>query len=381
MAEKVLIIDDDIDTVNYISVLIKRMGYQPLGASGGIQALKIAHEHKPDLIILDVMMPGMDGYEVARSLRRHPDTALIPILMFTAKTQVRDKVTGYESGVDIYLTKPAHPVDLQANIKTLLARSKSRAEKLNEAGYTVGVVAAKGGLGVSTVALNLAIAYKNKQRGKVIAAEMKPGQGSWAVELGLTSPNGLADLLKSNLTEITPGIVEQQLVSTTFGVPLLLSSSELCGSECAIALAQYEAVIDILRQMTRLIVLDIGTDFHPAFELFTNICNEMIVITEPQPLSVKRTRFLISELKKKDYGSAKALTAVMVNRVHTGMAFSMSQVEEAIGQSVALGFPPVPELAYQSAMRSSPIYEMQSGSIITQQFDNLAGQIAQHMSR
>src|SRR4030065_2095625 len=120
MAEKILVVDDDEDTVKFMVLMLTRLGYQVVTAPTGMQALEVAHREHPDLIILDVMMPGMDGYEVARSLRRHPETAVTPILMFTAKSKVEDKVTGYETGVNISLTTPIHPVDLQANIKSLL---------------------------------------------------------------------------------------------------------------------------------------------------------------------------------------------------------------------------------------------------------------------
>ena len=90
------------------------------------------------------MMPGMDGYEVARSLHRRPETALIPILMFTARTQPEDKVAGYDVGVDLYLTKPVHPLDLQANIRALLLQRKSRKEASANRGYLVGVFSGQG---------------------------------------------------------------------------------------------------------------------------------------------------------------------------------------------------------------------------------------------
>ena len=194
-SKKILIVDDDPDTVDFLRLILTRQGYQTLAAINGMQALTQAHSQQPDLIILDVMMPGLDGYEVARGLRRHPETALIPILMFTAKTQVEDKVAGYEAGVDIYLTKPIHPVELQANIKALLDQRKVHAKTPAEKGYIAGVMAAKGGLGVSTVALNLALFYQKKTNKKVIAAELRPGQGSWATELNIPQANGLSNLL------------------------------------------------------------------------------------------------------------------------------------------------------------------------------------------
>ena len=379
MPEKILIVDDDYETVKFLALLIKNLGYEPLEALNGMDALKLAHENPPNLIILDVMMPGLDGFEVARSLRRHPETALIPILMYTAKSQVEDKLTGYESGVDIYLTKPVHSVELTATIKALLLQKRSREAAFEDKGYTVGVIGAKGGMGVSTVVLNLAIAYKQNHNAKVIAAEMRPGQGSWMSELGLTSKNGLASLLRMNRTEITGTAVNNQLALNTYGVPLLLATDEECGFDCMTAVSQYEAVIEELSQAAELVVLDIGTNFHPAYEIFTQHCDEIIVVTEPQPFSVKRTRTLIENLKAKGYGSAKALTIVMLNRTRTEMTLNVSQIEEAIGQSVALGFPPAPELAYMSATQSTPMYILQADGIISQQYKKMAEHLAQHV--
>src|SRR5688572_4374337 len=123
MAERILIVDDDVDTLRLVGIMLQRQGYQIIAASNGTQGLEKALEEKPDLILLDVMMPDMDGYEVTRRLRKNPDTSSTPILMFTAKTQLDDKVTGFEVGADDYLTKPTHPTELQSHVKALLERT------------------------------------------------------------------------------------------------------------------------------------------------------------------------------------------------------------------------------------------------------------------
>lgn len=381
MADKVLIVDDDPATIQFLSVYLKRQGYEPLSAYDGMDALKIAHEQHPTLIILDVMMPGMDGFEVARSLRRHPETALIPILMFTAKTQVEDKLTGYEAGVDIYLTKPIHLADLQANIQALLTKSKARTNALTKRGYVVGVLAAKGGLGVSTVALNLAIAYKRTQNEKVLAAEMRPGQGLWAQELDVQNYKSIGELLCMEVHEITPTVLKEYLSQTKYGVQMLLASNQVSKVECLIALSQYESIANNLSQMGDLIVLDIGTHFHPAFDILTATCDEIILVTEPQPITVKQTQPLINQLKGEDFGSAKALTLVTVNRLRTEMTLTVTQIEEQLGQSVTLGFPPMPELSYQAATRLIPMYILQPDGILANQINTLVNAIAQHRGK
>ena len=123
MAEKILIIDDDLDTLQLVDLMLQKRGYQTVAANNGVQGLLKTDEESPDLVLLDVMMPEMDGYEVARRLRNNPETTGIPILMFTAKSQIDDKVTGFDAGADDYLTKPTTPTELQAHVKALLTRS------------------------------------------------------------------------------------------------------------------------------------------------------------------------------------------------------------------------------------------------------------------
>ena len=125
MPQKILIADDDVETLRLIGLMLQRQGFEIAAASNGAQALEMACTVSPDLIILDVMMPDMDGYQVTRQLRQDATTAEIPILMFTAKTQVEDKVTGYEAGVDEYITKPIHPAELVASRKVLTFPRKS----------------------------------------------------------------------------------------------------------------------------------------------------------------------------------------------------------------------------------------------------------------
>src|SRR5512141_307074 len=152
MSEKILIIDDDLDTLRLVGLMLQRQGYQISAATNGQQGLDKAFEEDPDLILLDVMMPDMDGYEVTRRLRRNPSTMGTPILMFTAKTQLDDKVIGFEVGANDYLTKPTHPSELQARVKTLLSRAGERkvaesSTRQEKHGYVVSVLGARGGLG------------------------------------------------------------------------------------------------------------------------------------------------------------------------------------------------------------------------------------------
>src|SRR5512146_554254 len=217
MPEKILIVDDDVDTLRLVGLMLQRQGYQIIAATGGEQGLEKAFEEKPDVILLDVMMPEMDGYEVTRRLRKNPLTSTTPILLFTAKTQLDDKVTGFEAGADDYLTKPTHPAELQAHIRSLLSRARPKkpdeaeAPARQEQARVIGVLAARGGLGASTLACNLAGALYSRTHADVILAEMTPGQGTLGMDLGAPDSAGLNELLCAKPVEITRERVETLL--------------------------------------------------------------------------------------------------------------------------------------------------------------------------
>src|SRR5262245_34141394 len=230
MSEKILIVDDDLDTLRLVGLMLQRQGYQISAATNGQQGLDKAFEEDPDLILLDVMMPDMDGYEVTRRLRGNPSTANTPILMFTAKTQLDDKVIGLEVGANDYLTKPTHPSELQTSVKTLLARVGKKKGTSGDSGgdnrgYVIGVLAPRGGLGVTTLAVNLAAGLLNRTKSEVIVAEMLPGQGAIALEMGLTFAKGLVDLLTVNKTaDVTADKTREVLTSHGSGLKFLLAS-------------------------------------------------------------------------------------------------------------------------------------------------------------
>jgi DNA-binding response OmpR family regulator len=380
MAEKILIVDDDVQTLRLVGLMLERQGYKILAASNGTQAIGMARSEHPDLILLDVMMPDVDGFSVARTLRKEPETADIPILMFTAKTQVEDKIAGYESGADDYLTKPIHPAELTAHMRAILSRNKQRTGVPLERGYTIGIIGAKGGLGVSSLTLNLAINYFQNTKQDVIAAELRPGQGSWSTELGLSIQEGLNNLLRLNPGDINTATVENELVRVPYGIRLLMASPFARDVPLMKNTRNLEAVVDHLSLMSRLCLLDIGLNTHLGLDEILNLCREVIVVTEPFPGTVTRTRHLLEELKTHGYGKSKLLTLVIVNRIRADVQLSVTQVQEALGQPVAQVIPPAPEVSFQAATRNLPMIQVQIGGMLSMQYSRLAESIAERVT-
>lgn len=118
----ILIAEDEPQIANLVKFKLEKSGCQVLWGENGKQALELINEHKPDLVILDVMMPIMDGFEVLRSIKAEPETANIPVIMLTAKGMEEDVLKGFESGAVDYMVKPFSVSELAARVKTNLDR-------------------------------------------------------------------------------------------------------------------------------------------------------------------------------------------------------------------------------------------------------------------
>ncbi|MBF8284640.1 MAG: Response regulatory protein [Anaerolineales bacterium] len=376
MPEKILIVDDDLDTLKLVGLILQRHGYDIVAANGGLPALQKAAAERPDIILLDLMMPDLDGYEVTRRLRADTSLAHIPIIMFTAKTMLDDKVAGFEAGADDYLTKPTHPSELIAHVKALLARSQGpRAAQAADRGRMVGFLSAKGGVGLTTIALNFA-ALATQSGQDVILADLHPGSGSLSLMLGLTQSQSLAALVAKPVGDINQRAVGAQLVSHASGLRVL---------PCAVApgeaglmnnVTQVEAIVKTLNTMCKLLVLDLGTGIVEATRRIAPMCETVTVITDPTRPSVLQTKALLADLNTLGLTTGK-IDVVIVNRAPSSIQMSWQQVEQLLGYKVALIITPAAELAQQAVEAGMPMVLVRPESFTAEQIKQLTTQVVQ----
>lgn len=120
MPKKILAVDDEKHIVRLVQINLLKEGFEVVTASNGREALEAVAQHKPDLIVMDVMMPEMDGFAALHQLKENPETAAIPVIMLTAKAQDADVFKGWQSGADLYLTKPFNPSELITFVRRIL---------------------------------------------------------------------------------------------------------------------------------------------------------------------------------------------------------------------------------------------------------------------
>ncbi len=382
MSEKILIIDDDLDTLRLVGLMLQRQGYQISAATNGQQGLEKAFEEDPDLILLDVMMPDMDGYEVTRRLRQNPATLETPILMFTAKTQLDDKVVGYEVGANDYLTKPTHPSELQARVKTLLARMNTKSTgtgslKDLDRGFVVGVLGARGGLGTTTMAVNLGAGLQSRTKSEVVVAEMLPGQGALALDIGVTNSTGLVDLLGMNkLSDITRDAVRDMLVQHPSGLKLLLASDRPRDMHLINQTANYETLVKKLSGLARFVVLDLGVGIQPFAEKILKLCNEVLIILEGNPNTIVHTQALIDDIAALGI-NRKSIRVVLNNRIRSETQLPSSQVQTKLDHEILSTLTPAPELFVQATRMQTPAILCQPDSLTARQITKLVDFVAE----
>jgi pilus assembly protein CpaE len=376
MSQKILIIDDDLDTLRLVGLMLQRQGYQISAATNGQQGLEKAFEEDPDLILLDVMMPDMDGYEVTRRLRSNPSTLETPILMFTAKTQLDDKVIGFEVGANDYLTKPTHPSELQARVKTLLARVGEKKSNTSTAqdenrGYVIGVLGARGGLGTTTMTVNIGAGLQTRTKAEVIVAEMLPGQGTLALDVGVTSSKGLVDLLGINkLSELSRDRVREALVQHGSGMKLLLASDRPRDMHLINQIANYETLVRRLATLARFVVLDLGVGIQPFAEKLIPLCDELFIVLEGVPNTIIHTKALIDDIAALGF-TKKNIKVVLNNRMRSDTQLPSSQVQAKLEHDILSTLTPAPELFVQATRVQTPAVLCQPDSLTARQIAKL----------
>jgi pilus assembly protein CpaE len=379
MTGKILIVDDDIDTLQLVGTMLERQGFKILAANNGEQALLKAASDDPNLIILDVMMPGLDGYEVTRQLRAKANTAHTPILMFSAKAQMDDKIEGFEAGVDDYITKPIHPADLIASVKKLIERPQSGILEMPEdqeieeiAGADVtAVISAKSGTGVTTLAINYALALRDYVQGQVVLVEFAPGMGDMALYLGLPGDSHrIEELLLKNAVEIRMNDVEASLTQFERGLKVLPSSRNFENIGLSGEVAQFEAIVNQAKRIAPHTVLDLGAGINDVKRKVLQKVDRVIVIVEPSPHVMIHTKQLLADLQTVGVG-ANRIMPVMMSSQRLELLLPAQKIQQGIGMKLLGVIAPAPEIAFQSIMRQKPLILQESDSITARQIRKL----------
>ncbi len=373
---KILIVDDEQDIVRLLSFALQAEGYQVVTALSGQEALKRVEQERPDIVVLDVMMPGMDGIEVCAELRSKPETAGLPIIMLSALGQVADRVRGLRAGADDYVPKPVNLEELSARITAILNRVQRPAVSAAAPAVVarvLGLIGAKGGVGTTTVALNLA-ALLAQQKKTVILAEIRGFYGSLAAQLKWNPTETVAQLISLPAEQIDERAVNARLFATSFGIRILFGPQRVEEFHEPSA----DAVSALLRQLGRMadyVVLDLPPDASPAIEAAVRACDQVSIVLEPEPTCVQAARMMMELLKS--WGTTGSLVSVIIsNRSGMTAGANLRDIRNQLGCEVVGVVPFASEACTASLNQGLPLAIYRPDNIAAMTLKEMASRLA-----
>jgi pilus assembly protein CpaE len=346
-AGRILIVDDTPLNLKMTTLALSAGGYEIDTAPNGRAALERAVAFQPDLIILDVMMPDIDGYEVCSRLRRMPAFTQRPILMLTANDSLEERVRGLEAGADDYMSKPFQAAELQARVRALLRRAApAPVQTLAARGRTIALFSLRGGIGVSTLATNLAAGLAQIWGERVALVDLALTSGQSALMLNLPLRTTWGDLTDLPLAEIDGDLLDQVLMAHGSGVRVLAATARAEQSE----LINGETVrytLDVLRQRYPYVVLDLPHDFRDTTLAGLDSADEIVLLLAPEIASVRAAVCALDVFAKLDYPDEKVTLLLNTTVAQGGLA--RGDMEKALRRPITQALPYAAE-PYLSAL-------------------------------
>ncbi len=249
---KIVAVDDDPAGQRLMKLILSAAGHEVSAASNGIQGVQMVTQQVPELVILDVMLPGIDGFEVCRRLRAGVSTKNIPIIMLSGKTQASDRETALRMGANEYLVKP---VDRQILIKTVSSLLEAKTEPVISKGRLLAFIGARGGMGTSTVSTNVAVALQKSGK-PTLLIDMNPSYSSLGEMIGLDAENSIAVIFQGTRGTISKDKLNSLFVRHESGLKLLWGETYPAESDVYNP-GEVKALVGELRESADFIVADI----------------------------------------------------------------------------------------------------------------------------
>lgn len=343
MRFRLLIVEDDVDLLGALEHTFRAAGYEVISVRNGAEVLSRAHTAKPDLVILDIKLPGMSGFEVCKRLRTEYQQTTLPIIMLSALGNVHDKIKGLEMGADDYVAKPFDLGELQARVRARLesARRLTSTQPTREA-YVVGFLGAKGGVGTTTTAANVAAALTLRGQ-QVVVADLQPWPGAMGLYLGLDSGDAQSRLLALPPTEITPDRVAACLTSYTPGLRVLLPSQDRDAND-ELTTDRVDALLRSCTVLAGCVVVDLPRPPSSIMRSALLHCSLVVMVVEPLSFCVRLARRTM-ELVKAWAQPAAGIHAAIVHRVPWATPLATEAVASALGCRLLGVVPPHADLS------------------------------------
>ncbi len=278
---RILLIDDNYDVLKMLEMMLhNRGGHEVLLSESGPDGLQMAQEQHPDVVVVDVMMPGMNGYEVVKRLREGPQTKEVAILVLTGRGQPVDQEASLKAGADDYLSKPVQVQTLLEHIESLL-EDKPPVQAEPSAAYLLPVFSLRGGSGATTLAVNLASLLQ--LGAPTVLADLSPNSGHCALYLGLKPQQHWGNYLQAEEPDVSPFLLAHPSGLHLLAAPLIPFQDGWFSDDALMQL------LDELTTQARFVVLDMPPVFTPQAELIFERAHRILLVSGDDPPGIQTT--------------------------------------------------------------------------------------------
>lgn len=379
MAARILVVDDSQVTAKVTQSYLEAAGYQVKTVPDGLAALQAVENQAPDLILLDVVLPGIDGFEVCRRLRKLNVTASVPIIMLTSKSSIADKKIGFEAGADDYLTKPVEAAELQMRAAAQLRRAARPSPDAAPVAVSrmVAVFGLRGGTGATGIAVNLAIMLCKLWGAPVPLLDLAMPVGVCDSMLNLHPQYRLDTLVSKPVDAIDGDVLRAYLTPHSSGVQLLAGLEDPVSAEL-LTDRIITLMLEPLRRQHPLIVMDIAHDFSPASVAALDQADVIILPITPDLNSVRLARAALEVFKGLGYEKERLLT---VNCTFSKPGLSRAQIEKTLALPIHTIIPYYENIWTQAINLGAPVLLGQADSALVTIFEDLAWHVSDPQMR
>lgn len=352
---RILVIDDEPLNHQLVGKALEPLNFQITMAEDGTSGIARARTLKPDVIITDVVMPDMSGYEVTRQLRRDPQFSRVPILVLTAQSGLQDKLRAFEVGADDYLSKPFEPAELVARVSSLIRRADmvpTVAEKdSTRFARAIAIHSLRGGTGCSTLAVNSALSLSNLW-GSTILLDLTMTAGQVALMLNMNLRRTWADIARFKTGELDMESLSSIISTHESGLAFIAAPTfpdegeYLSGDTLA-------GAISILKEHYQYIVMDLPHDFSVFTLSGLDAADAVLLVSTPDMASVRATAAALDAYTKLGYTQEKIKP--ILNAPFPRSSLSKEKIETAMGMSFIISIPHVTDTVLEAINLGRPL--------------------------
>lgn len=328
----ILIIDDDKNILRLLEFSLKRAGHTVIACDDGVQGLAQVKAQPPDLIVADVMMPKMTGYEFCKQIRTKLGLAETPIIMFSARFQPIDKQTALDAGATDYLSKSTSPDVLIGRITELLP-AQSPAPTTQTA---IGLFSLRGGTGVTSLAVNLALALALTRKTQTALVDLAPLGGHAALMLGLRPTGSLADALFASKDEVTLDTIKAHVIQHSSGVQLLASALNY-DHLLHLNDTRLEQLVTVLKSGFPYTLLDIPHVLEPRFGPTLQLFDKLALVLSPDMPSLQSAAMALQGLLR--LGVTDNKIVLVVNNTLAQGSLPLDIIQKTIKRPILAAIP------------------------------------------